>query len=58
MAATRCLLRGEWSAAYDTVASLSVWSLVPQRESVLSMLREKLKQEGLRTYLFAYRHGR
>eukprot|EP00882_Tetradesmus_deserticola_P006590 GHRQ01006939.1.p1 GENE.GHRQ01006939.1~~GHRQ01006939.1.p1 ORF type:complete len:782 (+),score=486.53 GHRQ01006939.1:187-2532(+) len=57
MAATRALMRGDWSGAYGAVSALSVWQLVPQRESVLGMLQAKLKEEALRTYLFSYRCG-
>lgn len=55
MAATRALMRGEWAASYAAVAALGVWQLVPQREAVLAMLQEKIKEEALRTYLFSYR---
>jgi len=54
MAATRALMRGDWQAAYKAVSGLSVWALVPQREAVLAMLQDKLKEEALRTYLFTY----
>eukprot|EP00775_Hariotina_reticulata_P009995 gene9995-10150_t len=54
MAATRGLMKGDWLAAYTAVSSLSVWQLVPQREAVLAMLKDKLKEEALRTYLFSY----
>jgi hypothetical protein len=57
MAATRALMRGDWQKAYAAVAGLSVWALVPQREAVLGMMQDKLKQEALRTYLFTYRCG-
>lgn len=33
-----------------------MWALVPQRETVLAMLKGKLQEEGLRTFLFAYSH--
>jgi len=56
MAATRALMRGDWLGAYTAVSSLSVWQLVPQREAVLAMLKDKLKEEALRTYLFSYRY--
>ena len=56
MAATRALLQGDWAAAYGFVAKLPVWALVPQREAVLAMLKGKLQEEGLRTFLFAYAH--
>jgi translation initiation factor 3 subunit C len=58
MAATRALMRGDWQKAYKAVSGLSVWALVPQRESVLAMLQDKLKEEALRTYLFTYRWGK
>jgi hypothetical protein len=54
MAATRCLMRGDWSKAYAYVTALPVWALVPQREAVLGMLKGKLQEEALRTYLFTY----
>ena len=57
MAATRSLLQGDWAAAYGFVAKLPVWALVPQREAVLGMLKAKLQEEGLRTFLFAYSHN-
>lgn len=56
MAATRALLQGDWAAAYGFISKLPVWALVPQREAVLGMLRTKLQEEGLRTFLFAYSH--
>jgi translation initiation factor 3 subunit C len=58
MAATRALMRGGWLPAYTAVSSLSVWQLVPQREAVLAMLKDKLKEEALRTFLFSYRYSR
>jgi translation initiation factor 3 subunit C len=54
MAATRALMRGDWQKAYNFVAALNSWNLVPQREAVLGMLKAKLQEEALRTYLFSY----
>jgi hypothetical protein len=50
-------MRGDWQAAFKAVNGLSVWALVPQREAVLAMLQDKLKEEALRTYLFTYRYA-
>lgn len=54
MAAARALGVGDWRAAHAYIASLSCWGLLPQKEQVLSMLRSKFQQEGLRTYLLAH----
>lgn len=48
------LMKGEWRKAYETLSQLSSWKLVPKCEEVLAMLKAKLQEEGLRTYLFAY----
>lgn len=47
-------MKGEWRKAYAALSSLGSWKLVPKREEVLDMLKAKLQEEGLRTYLFAY----
>lgn len=54
VAATKAMLRGDWRSAFGFVESLSCWSLFPEKDRVLEMLKQKLKEEGLRTYLFAY----
>jgi translation initiation factor 3 subunit C len=54
MAAARALARGDWEKAYSFVTALKMWSLMPNREAVQEMLKGKLKQEGLRIYLFTY----
>lgn len=40
--------------AYEYVASLTVWNLLPERASVLGMLQQRLREDGLRTYLLTY----
>lgn len=55
MAAARALSRGDWERAYTLITALKMWGLMPNRDSVMAMLKGKLKKEGLRTYLFAYR---
>lgn len=48
------LATGNWRAAADFLLGLRVWRLVTDSEDIKEMLRKKLKEEGLRTYLFSY----
>lgn len=54
MAAARALGRGDWEKAYGFITALKMWAVMPERDGVMAMLKQKLKVEGLRTYLFAY----
>lgn len=53
LAATKALLAGDWQKACDYILGLEVWKLIPNEggERVKQMLRVRIKEEAVRTYL-------
>ena len=56
MSATKCILSGDWQKACDYILKLEVWNLIPGDGGVKvkEMLRVRLQEEALRTYLITY----
>ncbi len=57
MCAAKHLMKGEWQTCAELVSNLDVWQLVAGEDAakkIGKMLTEKVKLEGLRTYLFAF----
>lgn len=53
--ASKALQKGNWSKAYELLASIKIWKLLTDTELLLSMLKKQLQVEGLRTYIFTYK---
>jgi len=54
MTATRALMKGDVDACTRLLVGLKVWGLLPNEVALKEMLTTKIRQEGLRTYLFTY----
>jgi len=53
----KALLQGDWKRCSNLITNLDIWNLFPGKDEtkkVKEMLVEKIKIEGLRTYLFAF----
>eukprot|EP01098_Paradermamoeba_levis_P008129 TRINITY_DN3377_c0_g3_i3.p1 TRINITY_DN3377_c0_g3~~TRINITY_DN3377_c0_g3_i3.p1 ORF type:complete len:248 (+),score=86.51 TRINITY_DN3377_c0_g3_i3:192-935(+) len=54
LAASRGLSKGDWKACEALLLKLNIWNLVSNSETIKAMLRRKIQEEGLRTFLFTY----
>jgi len=54
MSAAKSLSRGDWRKCEELLLGLPVWNQVHKSDQVKSVLRRKIQEEGLRTYLFTY----
>lgn len=56
MAATRCMMKGEWKGAFEHISSIRAWKCLSQNErsETLERLKELLKVEALRTFTLSY----
>lgn len=54
IAAAKAMMKGHWKKCEELLLSLSVWNLMPNPEVIKTMLRRKIQEEALRTYLFTY----
>ena len=54
LAASKSLIGGDWRKATEYILKLDVWNLIPGNggETAKEMLAHKIKEEGLRVYLF------
>lgn len=52
--ASKALAKGDWKKCEQSLLALPVWNLLHNSDQVKAMLRSKIQEEGLRTYLFTY----
>lgn len=52
VAAAKALIRGDWKKCCKLLFGLSVWNYIADAERLKEMISQKMKEEGLRTYLF------
>jgi len=52
VAAAKALIRGDWKKCCKLLFGLSVWRYVADSDRLIDMIRQRIKEEGLRTYLF------
>ena len=53
MAAAKAMTRGDWEDAVMWINSIKIWDILPNVEGIKSMLKIKIQEESLRTYVFS-----
>lgn len=54
VAAAKAMMKADWKTCADTLLAHKIWGLMPRAEEVKEMLKQKIKEESLRTYMFTY----
>ncbi|EPX73007.1 translation initiation factor eIF3c [Schizosaccharomyces octosporus yFS286] len=54
MQASKALAEGEWRKSEELIHAIKIWNLMPDTEKIKSILSDKIREEGLRTYLLSY----
>ncbi|XP_019083574.1 PREDICTED: eukaryotic translation initiation factor 3 subunit C-like [Camelina sativa] len=54
IAATRALTKGGFQEAFEVLNSLDVWRVFKNRDSILDMVKARIIEVALRSYLFTY----
>ena len=52
MAAANLLSRGKWAECFEVIEKIPAWKLFPNCDEILSILRRKIQEEALKSYLF------
>jgi len=53
VAAAKALSRGDWKKCCNLLFGLSVWEYMADSENLMKMIRQQVKEQGLRTYIFS-----
>jgi translation initiation factor 3 subunit C len=53
IAATKSLLNGDWKKCDEWIQGIKFWKHIPESSTVKAMLRAKICEEGLRTWLIS-----
>ncbi|CAI5759287.1 unnamed protein product [Candida verbasci] len=49
------LQKGDWKKSYNLISSIKLWNLFSNHEELLSMLKNQLQVQGLKTYIYIYK---